>query len=165
MAATEERIEADLELGRHAEVVGELEALVAAHPLRERFRGQLMLALYRCHRQAEALEAYREGRQRRVEETWDPEASTVRRLARRIARDAAKRPERTQDYRHPDTRDGAAGRTAPVVEFVEVQKADGFDAGDAIVGAGSGLGLVLIATGGAVTTAHVRRRRLRSAQA
>jgi DNA-binding SARP family transcriptional activator len=55
-----DRIDADLACGRHAEVVGELEALVHEHPLRERLRGQQMLALYRAGRQAEALEAYRE---------------------------------------------------------------------------------------------------------
>lgn len=57
LAAREERIDAELELGRHAELVVELEALVAEHPLRERPRGQLMLALYRSGRQAEALQA------------------------------------------------------------------------------------------------------------
>ena len=57
---SERRIDADLALGRHADLVAELEALVAEHPLRERLRGQLMLALYRCGRQAEALEAFRE---------------------------------------------------------------------------------------------------------
>ena len=62
MVALEQRIDADLALGRHTQVVGELEALVREHPLRERIRGQLMLALYRCGRQAEALEAYRDGR-------------------------------------------------------------------------------------------------------
>ena len=62
LVALEQRIDADLALGRHAQVVGELEALVREHPLRERIRGQLMLALYRCGRQAEALEAYRDGR-------------------------------------------------------------------------------------------------------
>jgi DNA-binding SARP family transcriptional activator len=62
--AVEERIEAELALGRHAQVVGDLEALVRAHPLRERIRGLLMVALYRCGRQAEALETYREGARR-----------------------------------------------------------------------------------------------------
>ena len=63
----EERLEADLALGRHAAVVGELEGLVAEHPLRERLRVQLMLALYRCGRQAEALEAYQQGRRALVD--------------------------------------------------------------------------------------------------
>ena len=62
LAALEHRIDADLEAGRHAEVVGELEALVAEHPLRERPRRQLMLALYRCGRQAEALDVYHDAR-------------------------------------------------------------------------------------------------------
>jgi peptide/nickel transport system substrate-binding protein len=58
----EQRIDADLALGRHANLVGELEALVAQQPLRERFRAQLMVALYRCGRQADALEAYQQAR-------------------------------------------------------------------------------------------------------
>ena len=58
LACIEELNDARLALGRHAEVVGELERLVAAEPLRERLRGQLMLALYRCGRQADALAAY-----------------------------------------------------------------------------------------------------------
>jgi DNA-binding SARP family transcriptional activator len=62
LVALEERIEADLGAGRHSEVVGELEQLVREHPLRERLRAQSMLALYRSHRQAEALEAYQGGR-------------------------------------------------------------------------------------------------------
>src|SRR5207248_10029973 len=56
LAALEERIEADLALGRHADLTGELERLVAGNPLRERLRAQLMLALYRSGRQAAALE-------------------------------------------------------------------------------------------------------------
>src|SRR5918992_1527058 len=59
LAALEQRIEAELALGRNAELVPELEGLVREQPLRERLRGQLMLALYRCGRQAEALELYR----------------------------------------------------------------------------------------------------------
>jgi class 3 adenylate cyclase len=62
MSVVEERVAIDLALGRHAEIVGELQSLVAANPLRERLREQLMLALYRSGRQAEALEAYREAR-------------------------------------------------------------------------------------------------------
>ena len=68
LAALEDRIDADLALGRHAEVVGELETLVSAHPLRERIRAQLMLALYRSGRQAEALEVYRDTRRVLVDE-------------------------------------------------------------------------------------------------
>lgn len=62
LSALATRIDADLELGRHEELVGELEALVAENPLRERLRGQLMLALYRSGRQADALEVYRQTR-------------------------------------------------------------------------------------------------------
>jgi DNA-binding SARP family transcriptional activator/streptogramin lyase len=62
LTALEERIDADLALGRQAELVTELEALVAEHPYRERLRAQLMLALYRSGRQADALDAYQAGR-------------------------------------------------------------------------------------------------------
>jgi DNA-binding SARP family transcriptional activator len=64
----EERAEAKLAIGEHADLVTELEALVRRHPLRERLRAQLMLALYRSGRQAQALEAYREGRELLVQE-------------------------------------------------------------------------------------------------
>jgi len=68
LTLVEERAEAKLAIGGHADLVTELEALVHAHPLRERLRAQLMLALYRSGRQAQALEVYREGRERLVEE-------------------------------------------------------------------------------------------------
>ena len=67
MSALEERIEADLALGMSTEVVPELEALVRAHPFRERLLAQLMLALYRAGRQAEALSAYQTGRRQLAE--------------------------------------------------------------------------------------------------
>jgi predicted ATPase/DNA-binding SARP family transcriptional activator/Tfp pilus assembly protein PilF len=62
VSALEQRLEADLDLARHRQLVGELETLVAEHPYRERLRAQLMLALYRCGRQAEALRAYQHAR-------------------------------------------------------------------------------------------------------
>jgi DNA-binding SARP family transcriptional activator len=68
LTALEERIEAQLELGAAAELVGELEQLVRENPLRERPRGQLMLALYRSGRQAEALQAYQDARRMLVDE-------------------------------------------------------------------------------------------------
>ena len=68
LGAVEERIEAELAVGRHAAACAELETLVEEHPLRERLRGQLMLALYRSGRQADALEIYRAGRSLLVDE-------------------------------------------------------------------------------------------------
>jgi DNA-binding SARP family transcriptional activator len=68
LAALEDRVDADLALGRHLEMIGELEALAGEHPLRERIQGQLMIALYRSGRQAEALEVYRGTRRRLVDE-------------------------------------------------------------------------------------------------
>ncbi len=68
MAAIEGRIEAQLAAGRHADVVAELLGLVGAHPLRERLRALLMVALYRAGRQAQALDVYREGRRQLVHE-------------------------------------------------------------------------------------------------
>jgi transcriptional activator/SIR2-like protein len=68
LAAVEERVEADLLVGHHDELVAELESLVAEYPLRERLRGQLMLALYRSGRQAEALQAYHNARRTLVDD-------------------------------------------------------------------------------------------------
>jgi YVTN family beta-propeller protein len=68
LGAVEERVEADLALGRARALVAELRDLVARYPLRERLRGQLMLALYRCGRQAEALEVYQDYRRTLSEE-------------------------------------------------------------------------------------------------
>jgi DNA-binding SARP family transcriptional activator len=64
----EERIDAEIEVGEPGNLVGELEGLVGRHPLRERFREQLMLALYRSGRQAEALDAFQQGRRALVDE-------------------------------------------------------------------------------------------------
>jgi DNA-binding SARP family transcriptional activator len=84
MAVLEERIDADLARGRHAQLVGELEALVARHPLRERLRRQLMLALYRSARQAEALDAYRVARRELQEELGLEPSAELKQLERAI---------------------------------------------------------------------------------
>jgi DNA-binding SARP family transcriptional activator len=84
VAALEERVEAALALGRHAETVVELEALVAKHTLRERPRAQLMLALYRSGRQAEALQVYQEGRRALSEELGLEPSQSLQQLERRI---------------------------------------------------------------------------------
>jgi DNA-binding SARP family transcriptional activator/ABC-type branched-subunit amino acid transport system substrate-binding protein/DNA-binding beta-propeller fold protein YncE len=68
LAALEDRIDADLVLGGGAELVGEIEAKVARHPLRERLRAQLMLALYRAGRQADALDAFHDSRRALLDE-------------------------------------------------------------------------------------------------
>jgi YVTN family beta-propeller protein len=84
LSATEDRVEALLRLGRHGEVVGRLDSLVAAHPLRERLRGQWMLALYRCGRQADALQAYRDGRRLLAGELGLEPGPELQRLERAI---------------------------------------------------------------------------------
>ncbi len=83
-AAIEDRIEAELELGRHADLVAELEALVAQYPLRERLRAQLMVALYRSGRQAEALRVYHETREFLVEELGLEPGRALQRLERAV---------------------------------------------------------------------------------
>ena len=84
LAALEERIEADLALGRQADVVGELEGLTDRYPLRERLRGQLMLALYRSGRQAEALAAYRDARHALTEDLGIEPSRALRELEQAI---------------------------------------------------------------------------------
>jgi class 3 adenylate cyclase/DNA-binding SARP family transcriptional activator/tetratricopeptide (TPR) repeat protein len=84
LGTIEDRIEADLQCGRHGELAGELEALVRDHPLRERFRAQLVLARYRSGRQGEALEAYRAARDALVEELGIEPGPDLRDLHERI---------------------------------------------------------------------------------
>jgi YVTN family beta-propeller protein len=106
LAALEQRVQADLELGRHADLVPELEALVRDHPLRERLRGQLMLALYRSGRQADALETYREGRRLLDEELGLKPREELRELEKSIlVQDPAiAAPRRRGGPRAPETR-------------------------------------------------------------
>ena len=86
LGATEDLVEAELALGHHAELASRLEALIANHPTRERLRGQLMLALYRSGRQAEALAAYRATRATLVEELGIEPSRTLQELHEAILR-------------------------------------------------------------------------------
>ena len=116
LAMLEQRIEADLALGRHLELVGELEALVIAHPLREHLRGQLMIALYRCGRQAEALGVYRQTRETLAEELGIDPSPALQELERAIlAQDpdlAPPSPMRHSSPAPPMVRDDAQGGEA-----------------------------------------------------
>jgi DNA-binding SARP family transcriptional activator/pimeloyl-ACP methyl ester carboxylesterase len=106
LTALEARVAADLAVGRHAEVVGELERLVRDHPFRERLWGYLMVALYRCGRQAEALAAYQRARRVLVAELGLEPGGELRRLeAAVLSHDAA--------LEAPAT--GRRGRPAPIV--------------------------------------------------
>jgi len=104
LGAVEDRIEADLALGRHEQVMPELESLVAAHPLRERLQGQLLVALYRSGRQAEALEAYRAARRRFVDELGVEPGPELQVLERKI-------------LQHDPGLQSPARRGGPIAEF------------------------------------------------
>src|SRR5581483_5688941 len=84
LAATEDLVDAELELGLHRRLVGELERLVAEHPLRERLRAQLILALYRSGRQADALAVYQRARRTLLDELGLEPGESLRQLERAI---------------------------------------------------------------------------------
>lgn len=84
IAINEERLSLELDLGRHHELVGELTELVGKYPLRERLRGQLMVALYRCERTAEALQVYRQTRQTMIDELGIEPGERLQQLERSI---------------------------------------------------------------------------------
>jgi DNA-binding SARP family transcriptional activator len=93
MSVQEDLFEVELNLGHHAELVAELTAAVAAHPLRERLAGQLMLALFRGNRQADALRVYQDLRDRLVEDVGSEPCADLRRLHAEILRGEAEHPE------------------------------------------------------------------------
>ena len=86
MAATEERVDAELDLGRHAELIPEMEILAARHPLRERLWGNLMTALYRSGRQGDALAAFQKAREVLAEELGIDPSPELQRLHEQILR-------------------------------------------------------------------------------
>jgi len=115
LSTLERRIEADLALGRHADIIGELKELVAAHPLREGFRTQLMLALYHSGRQAEALDVYRDARRLLVEELGIEPRPALQQLEQAILRqELPAAPERSSSVAHGSpARAPAVGVDAP----------------------------------------------------
>src|SRR5262249_37302331 len=84
LTALMDRIDCELALGRHEQLIGELNRLVGEHPLRERLRGQQMLALYRADRQAEALDAYQRARQTLVDDLGIEPSEALQRLQKGI---------------------------------------------------------------------------------
>jgi predicted ATPase/DNA-binding SARP family transcriptional activator len=115
LVAIERRIEAELALGRHSDLVGELETLLAEHPLHERLHGQLMLALYRAGRQADALSAYRRFSERLRDQLGLDPGSALRELERSIlAHDPAlaspRQPAGSNTHVPRSEDDAAAGR-------------------------------------------------------
>ena len=119
LVAVEDRIEADLALGEHRALIGELEALVGEHPLRERVRGQLMLALYRSGRQAEALESYQGGRSVLVEELGIEPGRSLRDLQQAILRqDRGLDVAAAADSNAETPRSAFVGREAELAELV-----------------------------------------------
>ncbi len=147
LACLEERIEADLQLGRHSDLVGELEALVEEHPLRERLRGQLMLALYGSGRQAEALERYASGRRALADELGIEPGGALKDLERRIltqdpalappARAVAETPAVASPPPSRPRRAIAFGRARPLIAL-----------GAAVLAVAAGLGIWLAVRGG-----------------
>jgi DNA-binding SARP family transcriptional activator/class 3 adenylate cyclase/tetratricopeptide (TPR) repeat protein len=145
ISAIEARIEADLVAGRHAELIGELEALIRLHPLREHLHGQMMLALYRSGRQADALGAYRHARRTLVEELGIEPSVRLQRLEQAIlAQDPAlellgparsgdeagmarpgEEPAPAADARRQGAEAGSAERKLVTVLFAEVDEPSG----------------------------------------
>jgi predicted ATPase/DNA-binding SARP family transcriptional activator len=122
--AIEERLAADLASGRDADLIGEIQVLVAEHPLRERLRGHLMLALYRAGRQAEALEAMREGRRLLVDELGIEPGPELQRLERRILAHDSKltpaRPLAAPAAPLPALANATVGRNGELAEVTEL---------------------------------------------
>jgi streptogramin lyase len=132
LVAQEERIDARLALGEHAALCPELEALVREHPLRERLRGQLMIALYRSGRQADALHAYNEGRRLLAEELGIEPGGQLRELEQAILR-----------------QDPALGEPAPLPEARRRRRRRLLTAPVALaLAVGAAVAGVLLATGG-----------------
>ena len=146
--ATETRLEADLHLGRHAELIAELERLTAAHPLREHSHSLLMLALYQCGRQADALAAYRRARDVLIAELGVEPGPGLRELHQRIlsanpalaipqpARPTASEPQRAVPRELPPAVPGFTGRSAELGALTRIlDQADADAPGTVVISA------------------------------
>jgi DNA-binding SARP family transcriptional activator/tetratricopeptide (TPR) repeat protein len=122
LTAIERRNEAELAVGRHAEVTPELQALVARHPLRERFREQLMLALYRSGRQADALDVVRDGRRILADELGIDPSPGLRELERAILRQESSLDRRATPAPLDAAEDPAAPPVEPSMPLEDVRK-------------------------------------------
>jgi DNA-binding SARP family transcriptional activator len=116
LLVTEERIGLELDLGRHGELVGDLLALVRAHPLRERLRGLLMLALHQAGRRAEALAVYQDGRRQLVEALGIEPGPQLRAVHQALLRD--------EPVRHRGALPGQPGGPAPQRETPAPPRSD-----------------------------------------
>nr|BFE80852.1 hypothetical protein GCM10020093_034530 [Planobispora longispora] len=164
LLAVEERMEAALALGRHRDVVPELQDWVARHPFNERLRGQLMLALYRSERQAEALETYRDGHRLIVAELGVEPQRPLQDLHRDMLLSASRldRPEAGSRRRHPGrpVRGGPGNcpRHRRVHRPGRGRRADGRPAVGAGRGAGGGRGVGPGRHGKTAVAVHVAHR-------
>ncbi len=121
LVAVEGRIEAELGLGLHAEVAGELERLVAEHPLRERLWRLLVLALYRCERQADALAAYRRARAMLAGELGLEPGEELRRLEQAVLRhDVPAVPRRSERHNLPAQLTSFLGREQDLAQLEQL---------------------------------------------
>lgn len=129
LGAVEERLEADLALGRHGDITAELQGLIAKHPLRERLREELMLALYRSGRKADALRVYDEARRLLAEELGLEPSEALRRLQQSMLNDdpALEAPPRVAPSR------AASGTRAPLPRPVTVPRMTLVGVGGALV--------------------------------
>jgi predicted ATPase/DNA-binding SARP family transcriptional activator len=125
LAAIETRVEADLAAGRHAEVVGELQQLAAADPVRERLHGLLMLALYRSGRQADALEAYSRVRAHLADELGLEPSPALKVLQGEILEQSASLDGAAITAHLPPRRSTLLGRAEAAGHVVELLQRDG----------------------------------------
>jgi DNA-binding SARP family transcriptional activator/DNA-binding beta-propeller fold protein YncE len=164
LGAVMERIEADLALGRAAEVIPELEGLVHANPLQERLRGQLMLGLYRSGRQADALEVYRQTREMLRDELGLEPSKALQELERSILRQETsldlEGPSAATAARLEDGRATEPGRPRPERDERPVEQSETVDVDAARASRSRGRRLLVIALAAGVAAAAVAGLRL-----